>query len=809
MERYVCIHGHFYQPPRENPWLEAIELQDSAYPYHDWNERITAECYAANAASRILDGRGLIEKIVNNYGRISFNFGPTLLSWLEAKSPATYAAVLTADRESRERFAGHGSALAQAYNHMILPLANQRDKVTQVIWGLRDFKKRFGRTPEGMWLPETAVDVQTLEILAEQGLRFTILEPGQAARVRKVGSRQFKELDHGSIDPSRAYRVVLPSGRSLAVFFYDGPISRAVAFEGLLSSGERFAHRLLSAFSDGRTWPQLGHIATDGETYGHHHGNGDMALAVALDTIESQGLARLTNYAQYLERHPPTHEVEIVENTSWSCAHGIDRWRRNCGCASGQHPSWNQEWRTPLREALDWLRDSVTPAYDEAAQELLRDPWVARNDYIELILDRSRDRRARFFQRHATRALSEADQTRALKLLEMQRHAMLMYTSCGWFFDDVSGIETVQVIQYAGRVLQLAQDTVGLSLEEGFLSRLEAAQSNVPERGNGRQIYERAVRPTMLSLDTVGAHYAVSSLFGEYADQDRVYCYTIANERYRRLSAGRARLAVGRARVASDVTDEQAVVSFSVVHLGDHNVTGGIRRYHGDEEEAADHGPIVDAFSRADIPEVLRLIDRKYEGGTYSLKALFHDEQRRVLDQILNSTLDEAESVYRQLYEVHAPLMRFLSDLRIPLPKGLQLAAEFALNNSLRRALGTIDLDLAQVSSLLAETERAGAALDRPHLAFTLTHTLDALVARFRAEPQNLDRLAHLVDAVELSRRLPFDISYWRAQNEYYALLRTVFPGVRARADYDEGARTWLELFVGLGELLRVRVNGD
>jgi len=349
---------------------------------------------------------------------------------------------------------------------------------------------------------------------------------------------------------------VLPSGRGISVFFYDGPISRAAAFEGLLS-----------AFSDGRNWPQLGHIATDGETYGHHHGNGDMGLAYALDYIESQGLARLTNYAQYLERHPPTHEVEIAENTSWSCAHGIDRWRRNCGCASGQHPSWNQEWRTPLREALDWLRDAITAGYDTAAADVLRDPWVARNDYIDLILERSHDRRARFFQRHQTRVLSDADQTRALKLLEMQRHAMLMYTSCGWFFDDISGIETVQVIQYAGRVLQLAHDTLGLSLEEGFLQRLEVAQSNVAERGNGRQIYERFVKPTMLSLDTVGAHYAVNSLFGDYADHDRVYCYTIENERYRRLSAGRARLAVGRARVASDVTDEQAVVSFSVVHL--------------------------------------------------------------------------------------------------------------------------------------------------------------------------------------------------------------------------------------------------
>jgi alpha-amylase/alpha-mannosidase (GH57 family) len=369
--RYVCIHCHFYQPPRENPWLEAIELQDSAYPYHDWNERITAESYAPNAFSRILDGTGKIAKIINNYSRISFNVGPTLLSWMEDKSPELYQAVLDADHESAESFSGHGSAIAQAYNHMIMPLANLRDKWTQVAWGIADFKRRFKRPPEGMWLPETAVDNESLDIMAQQGIKFTILAPYQCRRVRKIGGgARWREVPGGGIDPSRAYRVRLMAGRHIDVFFYDGPISRAVAFEGLLGNGEHFAGRLLSASSESRDWPELLHIATDGETYGHHHRYGEMALTYALQHLEEQDLAKLTNYGEYLALYPPTHEVEIYENTAWSCAHGVERWNSDCGCNSGRQ-GWNQAWRNPLRQALNWLRDRVSPLFEKKAGELV------------------------------------------------------------------------------------------------------------------------------------------------------------------------------------------------------------------------------------------------------------------------------------------------------------------------------------------------------------------------------------------------------------------------------------------------------
>ncbi|HEX3890194.1 MAG TPA: DUF3536 domain-containing protein, partial [Verrucomicrobiae bacterium] len=457
MEKFICIHGHFYQPPRENPWLEAVELQDSAFPYHDWNERITVECYAPNARARLLDGKGRIENIVSNYSRMSFNFSPTVLMWMKEKLPEIHDAIVDADKKSRERFSGHGSALAQNYNHMILPLANARDKHTQVIWGIRDFEARFGRKPEGMWLAETAADNETLDVLAEHGIKFTVLSPFQVNRVRPLnGNGDWQDVNGANIDPSMPYLVKLPSGHSIAVFFYDAPIAQAVAFENLLANGETFVARLFDGFDDGRDHDQLVHIATDGESYGHHFQYGDMALAFALNQIEKSDSAKLTVYAEFLEKHPPTHEAEIHQGSAWSCSHGVERWKSDCGCNSGGHDGWNQQWRAPLRNAMDWLRDHLAPIFEMKAKEFLKDPWLARDEYISVILDRSPENLSKFFAQHATRELNEAEQITVLRLLEMQRHAMLMFTSCGWFFDEISGLETVQVIQYAARALQLA-----------------------------------------------------------------------------------------------------------------------------------------------------------------------------------------------------------------------------------------------------------------------------------------------------------------------------------------------------------------
>jgi len=808
MERYICIHGHFYQPPRENPWLEAIERQDSADPYHDWNERITAECYATNATSRILDNQDRIVQIVSNYTRMSFNFGPTLLAWMEKNDPEVYAAILDADLESQKLFSGHGSALAQAYNHMILPLANQRDKYTQILWGIRDFEHRFQRRPEGMWLPETAVDLETLEIMAELGIRFTILAPHQANRVRPIGVEDWRDVSGGHIDPTMPYSLRLSSGRTIALFFYDGNISRAVAFQKLLSSGESFAERLLGGFAGSRDRAQIVHIATDGESYGHHHRFGDMALAYALDYIVSRGRAHLTNYGEYLEKYAPTHEVEICEKSSWSCAHGVDRWWSNCGCSSGKHPEWNQRWRRPLREALDWLRDSLAPLFEEKARLVLKDPWGARDDYISVILNRSTENREDFFRQQGNYEPSQKEKVLVLKLLELQRHAMLMYTSCGWFFDEISGIETVQIIQYAARALQLALEISGEDLESRFLELLERAGSNVPEYEDGRRIYEQEIKPSMADLKKVGAHYAMCSLFKEYNELTSVYCYTAHREDYEISEAGKAVLAVGRARFTSEITGESAFLSFGALDLGDHNLNCGVRQYLGEDAYQAMLREISEAFVTADFPETIRCLDRHFGKSTYSLKSLFRDDEQNILDRILRSTLNDAEAVYRQLYENSTPLMRFLKESGVPPPKAFYVAAEFILINSLRRAFEVEELDMDLIESLIKEARLNGVSLHTPPLEFSFRRGIERVAGQLLQSPYELPLLRKLAAVVSMLTCLPFQVNLWKVQNIFHEILHATYPDLLKRARQgDKEAEEWVSHFVTLGEKLSVRVN--
>jgi alpha-amylase/alpha-mannosidase (GH57 family) len=769
---YVCIHGHFYQPPRENPYLEAIELQDSAYPYHDWNERITAECYAPNAASRIVDAENRIVKLVNNYAHISFNFGPTLLSWMKELVPNVHAAIVEADKDSRQRFSGHGSAIAQGYNHMIFPLANRRDKATQVKWGIADFESRFGRKPEGMWLPETAADTETLEVLAEQGILFTILAPRQAKRVRSKRSGRYHDVTGSRIDPAHPYLAKLPSKKRLNLFFYDGPISQAVAFEGLLSDGKRFADRLMSGFSETRAFPQLVHIATDGESYGHHHRFGEMALTYALEEIQNNNAAQLTNYGEYLEKYPNEDLVEIVEDSSWSCVHGVERWRSDCGCNSGGHP-WNQQWRGPLRDALDWLRDRLAPIFESRLSRYVRDPWAARDGYIQLILDRSEESRAAFFAEHAARQLNEEEQTDVLKLLEMQRHAMLMYTSCGWFFDELSGLETVQVIHYAGRALRLAEDCSGESIEAEFVQHLAAAKSNLAEHGDGARIYEKWVKPAVVDIPRVAGHYAISSLFETYGDKTRIYCYEADRLRYSVDAEGKMRLATGAAKFKSAITGESAELAFSVLHLGDHNVSAGVQPVEQFSED--NQSKLVNAFAQAETAEVIRLLDQVYGKHMFSLRQLFRDEQRKIANLILADSVNSAAAVYRTFFESQAPLIRFLNGLDIPVPNALKSAAEIALNNQLQQALDKPELDFDLIRGLLREAASEKITLDATTLEYKVRKRLEADAAAFAADPSDLAAAERMMKLMELFPSLPFPVTLWEAQNLSYRPLVTAY----------------------------------
>jgi alpha-amylase/alpha-mannosidase (GH57 family) len=803
MERYICVHGHFYQPPRENPWLEAIEEQDSAFPYHDWNERVTSECYAPNSASRILDGEKRIMDIVNNYARISFNFGPTVLSWMEAHSPELYKAILDADRQSAELRSGHGNAIAQVYNHIIMPLANARDKRTQVIWGIQDFEYRFKRFPEGMWLSETAVDRETLNILAEQGIKFTILAPHQALRIRRTGSGKWTSVSGGNIDPTRAYLLKLPSGRRISIFFYDGPISHAVAFEKILDRGEDFAHRLLRGFSESRQWPQILTIATDGETYGHHHRFGDMALSYALNYIESRRLALLTNYGEYLEKFPPTQEVEIVENSSWSCVHGVERWRSDCGCTTGGHPEWNQQWKQPLRDSLDWLSDQLAFRYEHSAKKYLKKPWKARDEYIEIILNRSAENVETFIENHSARKLRKDEKLLVIKLLEIQRHSMLMYTSCGWFFDELSGLETVKVMQYAGRAVQLSEDLFRNTLENAFLSRLAHAKSNLPEHGNGGRVYLNFAKKDVIDLKNVAMHYAISSLFEDYGDETDIYCYSVRKEDYQRFESGRTKLATGNVSVTSRITMESERITFCVLHLVNHAINGGVHSFLGYDQYRTMKNEIGRAVEKDDFTDIIRLMDKHFGKHTYSLRDLFRDEKRKILHLLIKTPVQECVDTHRTIYENNRILMDSLLEEGVPMPKAFRAAAEIAFYADLQEVLQNEKPDVDRLQHLISDMKRWDISADSKDIEFLATNTLERMIEKLTTGQSDLASLQRVQEALEIFRLLPVELNYWRSQNIYYKMAKTTFRDVLLKAGAgNEDARKWVSAFKYIGELL-------
>ncbi len=571
--RYLCIHGHFYQPPRENPWVDLIECQSSAAPYHDWNERITRECYGPNTCARINDENGKILKFINNYEYLSFNFGPTLLSWLERYNLPVYNKILAADLASRKRYQGHGNALSQVYNHMIMPLASRRDKLTQIRWGLADFKYRFNRPAEGMWLAETAVDLRTLDLMAREGVKFTILSPTQAKAVRplKEGNQDqssWIDVTGSRIDPTRPYRVVLDHTGQLFidVFFYDGPLSQAIAYEKLLQSGETFLNRIKKVYKKDLKKPQLANLATDGESYGHHFKFGDMTLAWLFQHLDKTQTMRLTNYGLFLEKYPPQHEVKIFDNSAWSCAHGIDRWRADCGCNVGQGEGWNQAWRKPLRQGLDWLSLKLADIFNKKGKELLKKPWLTRDRYIQIILDPSDENKANFLNEYSLHTLDQRERIEALSLLESQKMAMYMFTSCGWFFDDISGLEATQILKYAYRAIELVSPWSDQDLELGLITYLDKAQSNISEKGKGSQIFEELVKPARFGPSRIAAQQALASSIKKNREKDCPVAHLVKEIRQQPLDMAGQSVVVGEVKVIDANTDREASRSYLMLN---------------------------------------------------------------------------------------------------------------------------------------------------------------------------------------------------------------------------------------------------
>ncbi|MEG4801385.1 DUF3536 domain-containing protein [Microcoleus sp. ARI1-B5] len=741
----VTVHGHFYQPPRENPYLDAIERQASASPSHDWNERIDNECYRPNAFARILNDRGLVAGIVNNYEYLSFNIGPTLMSWLERYDPEVYQRILEADRKSSVRLNGHGNAIAQVYNHIIMPLANERDKYTQIRWGIADFRSRFDRHPEGMWLAETAVDYATLEVLVAEGIRFIVLAPSQAERCRPlIGQNQegeheidteWHEVGGGQIDPTRPYRCYLkPEMRLMAsnqlsplsthrlgrghgqhsaaptantpyidIFFYDGPISRDMGFNDVLSSSHHLAGRLGQAVRGDHRPAQLISVATDGETFGHHKHSTEKCLAYAFTEEFPRRGWTVTNYAHYLSQNPSTWEVELKPVTAWSCSHGVDRWQDDCGCGGGG--GWHLLWRKPLRDTLNWLRDRLIPIYEEAGRKLFRDPWKARDEYIDAIRDRSPANVDSFLERHQVRELDAAEQVDALRLLEMQRHTLLMFTSCGWFFEEVSRPEGVQILRYAARALELAGEVTGVQLEKDFVAQLALVPSNVDCFKTGAEVYRQLVVTAQINLRQVAAHYAISSLFAKYPREQRIYCYQAQQQDFQIQRMGSMTLAVGQLQLTSEITRETEVFVFAAFHLGGWDFhcciqPFGSRRSYTMLKERL-FGVLQEASAAHAILEMVRL----FGDQSFSLRDLFAEERHRIVQLLSQENLTRLDQLYTQVYrENYGVMMAFHRD-ELPVPVELQVAAEVALGHRCLTVAKALELETGDAEPLLAEIE--------------------------------------------------------------------------------------------------------
>ena len=777
-KKYLTIHGHFYQPPRENPWLEEIEIQDSARPFHDWNERVSSECYEPNSVSRIVDDKNRILDIVNNYQNMSFNIGPTLLSWMEKYAPCSYRRIINADKNSIELYGGHGCAIAQVYNHIIMPLANTNDKYTQAIWGIRDFQKRFGRMPEGIWLAETAVDAQTLEVLIDLGIRYTILSPFQAQCVRKMDSENpndWHDVSWGSIDPSQPYRYYVEGSdkkKFIDLFFYDGAISKSVAFDFLLTDGEKFARRLLDGYSESRQRTQLVNIATDGESYGHHTKFGDMALSYVLGVKAKDLGFEITNYGQYLEMYPPEYEVDIKPVSSWSCSHGVERWKDDCGCNTGAQPGWNQKWRKPLRDALDYLRDELIKLCSAEGAKYYKDFWDARNKYIDVILDRSEESVNKFLKENCISGFKAKDRTKALKLMEIQRFCMLMYTSCGWFFAEISGIETVQIMKYAARAIQLAGAFSNANFEEKFLNILSKAKSNIEEYGNGKNIYERFVKPSVVCIEQIVCHWAISSLYSDLADLDEIYCYKIKKVNYKVVKNGHAELALGRIEVTSKITLEKWDMGFALLKTPDSEFYCAAKECKPDEDLSEGRKLIINTFMSNVMLETLKAFEEQYSAKFYRLKDVLIDKRKTILDNVLKSRLTRVANTYEELFEELKVPVAHLANLGMDIPDAFRVSAKFCLIKNLQEILTHIhdfrnEEFLAQVKKIEEGADKFFVNLNKSNSGVILAKKLQSLIDEL-SQTMDLkvaDEIFAIFDVIDI---LQLNVEIKVAQNIYF-----------------------------------------
>lgn len=713
---HVVLHGHFYQPPREDPWTHEIEKQPSANPFHDWNERINKECYAANAASRVLDASGRIEDIVNNYQYLSFNFGPTLINWLKKYDPKTFELIVQADKESVALNNGHGNAIAQVYNHIIMPLASDRDAITQIEWGIKSFQKDFGRDPEGIWLAETAINEHIAEFLVSYGIKFVILSPTQAKEVRPVNAghdQSWKDVSNNTIDPSRPYRLQVSNG-SLGVFFYYGTIAAKMSFEHLLRNVDFIRGELLASNNqDKETY--LVHVATDGENYGHHEPFGDMCLARLFYENRTQKDFIFTNYGNYLEICPPQEFVRLKEGndglgTAWSCAHGVDRWRRDCGDSTGGQAGWNQKWREGLRNAFDLLRDKLHASAEKELGKFCRENiWAARNDFVEVVVAGDGEERdnalAAFYAKHFVESITDSDRVFILRIMEALHNALLMYTSCGWFFSEISGIETVQDMRYAARVFDLAGEILNPETKAKFLDILNDAKSNIAEFQHGRRVYEMFVEKRAFSVNHVINEYLLSAILTResilFNQTDAVYFYRIRINNCQIFSKENWQIYKFRLNVKNThlKEDDQYIV---YIFRNDDNFKTFIKKTLDDTLTS-----YLDKLVEKDNPKLILKDFNEWFNVNYSLYDLNYDTKEKLLSKLFEKSM---QVLHRKIscddmnVDRYLDIISLYEELGVAIPDHDMIAIKELLSNYIICQLEqfeTIDLSTYNFSKMI------------------------------------------------------------------------------------------------------------
>jgi len=742
-QRYLIIHGHFYQPPRDNPWTERIDRQESAAPYHDWNERIAAECYLPNARSRRLDGYGRILTLVNNYGHISFNFGPTLLDWIEKHYPELHGQIVEADVRSADRLGGHGNAIAQVYNHIIMPLASRRDQETQIRWGVHDFRRRFGREPAGIWLAETAINESTLELLIDFGFRFVILSPFQADRIRPLTGGEYLDVSSGNIPTGMPYRCFgarkkRSRKRFIDIFFYDAQLSTEVSFNHLCRSGDALADAVVDAY--GRTGGDLVTIATDGEIYGHHEPFADMALAYLIEKGASERGIEMTNFPSYLDSHEPGFSVQIKrggagEGTAWSCSHGVGRWKEDCGCSTGAPEGWNQEWRSPLRKGLDNLRNELAARFEKEGVRILVDPWKARDDYIEIIEKRSSGAAARFVRDRALVESGDDDIARGVSLLEAQRNSQLMFTSCGWFFNDISGIETTQLMKYAARALELAGGKDREKLESLLLAELEKAVSNVGKYGTGADLYMQEKKYSSVDAGFLAGQFVLARHLECPGASPEIFGYEFVVIEEDSIEFDDESIRMGQFQMTSPYSLEQEQFAYALILGPPARVVCMVRESGSDEYEGL-RASLDVLPEESDRKEIIRKFVELFGGHVFAMRDLFPEDREKILGKLAARQVDGLEERLEQLYLEDRDMLRLFGETGITAPPVIRVPAETVLSRRLARELASWErkLDpagLKGVKAVLAEADFYGVSLDKSEVSRMFTELLvEALVGQ-------------------------------------------------------------------------------